>query len=147
MRSCKPYRFGFHTVTLIWASVLLMCANQHLTPELLGVYPMPGGFNQVQSLAQNSNACSISSRLQRWSTSLPCVTTLGNASSSRVRTCRQPSHRLTQVGARFCPLLLVTPAICSQSCLLSLCRWTCSCWQTHGRVWSMQHRLSLQTPN
>ncbi len=27
------------------------CANRHLAPELLGVYPMPGGFTQVQSLA------------------------------------------------------------------------------------------------
>ncbi len=23
------------------------CASQHLAPELLGVYPMPGGFTQV----------------------------------------------------------------------------------------------------
>ena len=35
------------------------CANRQLAPELLGVYLMPGGFNQVQSLAQNSSACSI----------------------------------------------------------------------------------------
>ena len=27
------------------------CANRHLAPELLGVYPMPGGFTQVPSLA------------------------------------------------------------------------------------------------
>ena len=33
------------------------CANRQLAPELLGVYPMPGGFNQVQSLARNSSAC------------------------------------------------------------------------------------------
>lgn len=26
------------------------CASRHLAPELLGVYPMPGGFTQVQSL-------------------------------------------------------------------------------------------------
>lgn len=62
----SPYREEVH----------VECANQHLAPELLGVYPMPGGFNQVQSLAQNSNACSISSRLQRWSRGSPCVTTL-----------------------------------------------------------------------
>ena len=42
------------------------CANRHLASELLGVYPMPGGFNQVQSLAWNNNACSISERLQQW---------------------------------------------------------------------------------
>jgi len=42
------------------------CANRHLAPELLGVYRMPGGFNQVQSLARNINAYSISDRLQRW---------------------------------------------------------------------------------
>ena len=30
------------------------CANRHLAPELLGVYPMPGGFKQVQSLTQTA---------------------------------------------------------------------------------------------
>ena len=57
------------------------CTNRYLASELLGVYPMPGGFNQVQSLAQNNNACSISERLQQWSK--PCVTALGIDSSSR----------------------------------------------------------------
>ncbi|DBA84739.1 TPA: hypothetical protein ACH3X1_005987 [Trebouxia sp. C0004] len=27
--------------------VHLECANRHLAPELLGVYPTPGGFNQM----------------------------------------------------------------------------------------------------
>lgn len=40
------------------------CANKHLAPELLGVYCMPGGFTQVQSMAWNRNACDSSRNLQ-----------------------------------------------------------------------------------
>ncbi len=39
------------------------CAERDLALELLAVYPMPGRFTQVQSLAQSSNACSITSGL------------------------------------------------------------------------------------
>ncbi len=126
------------------------CANQHLAPELLGVYPMPGGFTQVYSLAQNSHACSISARLQRWSKKFALCDYHGNCQqqqSAYTPTTQSPSCSSWSPAASFCLLLLVTPAICSQRCLLCLCRWTCSCSQTHGRVWSMQPQLSLQIPN
>ena len=61
------------------------CANRQLAPELLGVYPMPGGSIRYKALLRTA-VLAASMKTAAVGQKAPCVTSQGIASSSRVHT-------------------------------------------------------------